>query len=106
MKNATVQIKQEGDSTARIHMEDELTIQTVEDAGKKLKNITAKYQAFVFELDNVNNLDLTYIQLILSFKKTAEDAGKKVDFDIRLTEELKALVEKAGFKELIPIQGV
>lgn len=104
MKKAKIQIKKEGDSTARIRMEDELSIQTVEDARENLKQVFENYQAFIFELDEVINLDLSYIQLLLSFRRSAEQAGKQVDFNINLPEELKTLIDKAGFKEILSVE--
>lgn len=104
MKNATIQIKQEKDNSARIIMEDELSIQTVEDATEKLKDTVDTYEHFTFELDKVNNLDLAYIQLLLSFKQTAEESGKHVDFKLNLSDELKELLKKAGLDTMLPLE--
>lgn len=60
-----------------------------------------KYQAFDIILSKVETIDMGIIQLLYSFKWTAERKSKKVHMDVSLTEEHKILLEHAGFYELV-----
>jgi anti-anti-sigma factor len=58
-----------------------------------------KYNAFVVKLNNVDSLDVSAIQLLQRFQWDALEQKKKVDFEIKLPEEIKTLIDKSGFSE-------
>ncbi|RPH31063.1 MAG: hypothetical protein EHM93_14915 [Bacteroidales bacterium] len=60
-----------------------------------------KYQVFDVRLNDVEAIDMGIIQLLYSFKWTAERKSKKVNFQINLSDEHKLLLEHAGFSELV-----
>ena len=60
-----------------------------------------KYQSFDIKLSDVEAIDLGVIQLLYSFKWTAERKSKTVHFNISLPDEHKLLLERAGFNELV-----
>ena len=60
-----------------------------------------KYQVFQIILSEVETIDMGIVQLLYSFKWTAERKSKKVQFDISLSDEHKLLLEHAGFGELV-----
>jgi anti-anti-sigma regulatory factor len=47
------------------------------------------------------HLDLTGIQLLYSIKKTCETLNKEVTLSLKMNDELKTLITRAGFKELL-----
>ena len=60
-----------------------------------------KYQVFQIILSEVETIDMGIVQLLYSFKWTAERKSKKVQFDISLSDEHNLLLEHAGFGELV-----
>lgn len=60
-----------------------------------------KYQTFDIKVRDVETIDMGIVQLLYSFKWTAERKSKKVHFDISLSDEHKLLLEHSGFSELV-----
>lgn len=60
-----------------------------------------KFQIFHIILSDVENIDLGMLQLLYSFKWTAERKSKKVYFDVTLSDEHKILLERTGFSEIV-----
>jgi len=60
-----------------------------------------KFQVFEINIADVETLDLGIVQLLYSFKWTAERKSKKVHYNISLSDEHKLLLEHAGFSELV-----
>lgn len=52
-------------------------------------------------VDNPESVDITFIQLLVSVKNTIEKAGKKVNIDANLKDEIQALITNAGFNHVI-----
>jgi hypothetical protein len=50
---------------------------------------------------NVVHLDLTGVQLLYSIKKTCETLNKGVTYNIKMNDELKYLIDRSGFIELV-----
>lgn len=50
---------------------------------------------------NIAHIDLTGIQLLYSIKKSCEAVNKQVKFNFKMNGELKNLVSRSGFGELI-----
>jgi MFS superfamily sulfate permease-like transporter len=69
-------------------------------------NIATEIQKHLNEFDQLNinaslaHIDLTGIQLLYSIKKSCENNQKKVNFNIKISQEQKDLILKAGFNEL------
>lgn len=85
---------------ATLYVDDELSFinaaEVQEDILKNVKNIDQlNIQA------SLVHLDLTGIQLLYSIKKTFETFNKQVTYNIRMSEDLKSLVSRSGFKELL-----
>jgi len=85
---------------ATLYVDDELsfinTAEIQEDILKHLKGIDQlNIQA------SLVHLDLTGIQLLYSIKKTCATLNKQITYFIRMNEDLKTLVSRSGFKELL-----
>ena len=53
------------------------------------------------EVDNPENLDITFLQLIHSLKTTAEANKRQFSVSATLPNELESLVSNAGFADLL-----
>jgi anti-anti-sigma regulatory factor len=85
---------------ATLYVDDELSFinaaEIQEDILKHLKGIDQlNIQA------SLVHLDLTGIQLLYSIKKTCAILNKQMTYFIRMNEDLKTLVSRSGFKELL-----
>ena len=49
---------------------------------------------------NIAHLDLTGVQLLYSIQKSCETLNKQVIYNVKMNEELRNLISKAGFKDL------
>jgi anti-anti-sigma regulatory factor len=50
------------------------------------------------------HIDLTGIQILYSINKSCSASQKKVTFNIKMGDELRQIVLRAGFKELFEVQ--
>jgi len=86
---------------ATLYVDDELSfINAAEIQEDILKHIKKDIDQLNIQASLVH-LDLTGIQLLYSIKKTCETLNKHVTFNLRLNEDLKTLISRAGFKELL-----
>ncbi len=90
-----------GAKKAIIQLSENLTLDEVAAIKLLLIQNFDKFQGFEIKLSDVENIDLGIIQLLYSFKWTAERKSKTVQFKVSLTEEHKMLLERAGFSEFV-----
>lgn len=84
-----------------IHLTDDLSLDEVSNIKLLMIQNLDKYQTFDIKVSDVESIDMGIVQLLYSFKWTAERKSKKVHFDISLPEEHILLLEHAGFSELV-----
>jgi hypothetical protein len=92
--NKNIQIipsKKKGENKVSVVLENELTIFSIEKMREKIIESVLKYDEIDFQLKNVNNMDLTFIQLFYSIKVTSDRLNKKVVFNIDLANDVKSL---------------
>lgn len=99
-ENFQVQVKDTRDGI-KLNFSGQLTIahiqQIKDDVGKKVdfnKDIEV-------EVDNPENLDITFLQLLQSLKITTEANKRQFSVSATLPNELKSLVSNAGFADLL-----
>lgn len=90
-----------GIKKAIIKLSDDLSLNQISAIKLLMVQNLDKYQEFDIILSDVETIDMGIVQLLYSFKWTAERKSKKVHFNISLTEEHKLLLEHAGFNELV-----
>lgn len=90
-----------GVKKAIIHLSENLTLDEVAAIKLLLLQNFDKYQGFEVKLSDVENIDLGVVQLLYSFKWTAERKSKTVQFNISLADEHKLLLERSGFIEFV-----
>jgi hypothetical protein len=72
--------------------------------------ILGDIQTHMHEFDSIHiqaslaHIDLTGIQTLYSISKSCSMSQKKVTFNIKIGDELRQLVLRAGFKELFEVQ--
>lgn len=83
--------KKKGENKASITLKNELTIFSIENMYKKIKDAFNKYDEIEFNLTDVSNMDLTFVQFFFSLRITAEKLKKQVSFNTKLPEDVKSL---------------
>jgi anti-anti-sigma regulatory factor len=52
------------------------------------------------QLSNPTSVDITFVQIIFSLKKTFKNKGKSIQIKAELSDEISLLISNAGFKDL------
>ncbi len=91
----------EEENKARMTIRKELTIYTVLEIKDNFLNAIEKYDELDVHIQKVENIDLSFIQLIESLRKTAEEYGKTISVSAELTDETRDLVENTGFDPIL-----
>ncbi len=90
------------DNTAIITLEEDLSINNTENNQiETIKKTVNENNNIRIVLKNVEDIDLTVIQLLYSIKKTCEKEDKKLEFDIKLPQKLDTLLKNTGFDKQI-----
>lgn len=94
-------IGKKADKKARMTIEKELTIYTVLEIKEQFMLALKEFNELSVHIQKVENIDLSFIQLIESLRKTAEEYDKKINISAELTDETHNLVENAGFDPVL-----
>jgi anti-anti-sigma regulatory factor len=94
-------IGKKADKRAKMTIEKELTIYTVLEIKEHFMEALNEYNEINIQIKNVENLDLSFIQLIESLRKTAEEYEKEISIAAELTDETRTLVDNAGFDPVL-----
>lgn len=103
VNNENIQIrpsKKEGEKKVTIILENDLTIYSVDELKTIIVDNYKKNDEINFELKNIKNIDLTFIQLFFSLKHSAIGEGKTVSFDINMPDDLKLLFNNADINKI------
>lgn len=99
--NKVTSTSENGVKKAIIHLSENLTLDEVAAVKLLMLQNFDKYQNFEIKISDVENIDLGIVQLLYSFKWTAERKSKTVHFNISLAEEHMMLLDRSGFSELV-----
>ncbi|PWD99417.1 STAS domain-containing protein [Marinilabilia rubra] len=98
--NFSVQVKK-SDGILTVDFSGQLTINYIQ----KIKEVVSEKIDFAQDIsvsiDNPDNLDITFLQLLQSLKTTAELNKKELSVSSTLPNELESLVSNAGFSDLL-----
>jgi anti-anti-sigma regulatory factor len=83
--------------TMEVNIEKEASIKFEQEVHQKIIDVFADYDKFIFNLKNIEVIDLSFIQLLLSIQKTVKSSNKKISFNIELPENLLSIIENSGF---------
>ncbi len=73
-----------------------LTLQNARQIKETLQNQVGDYNKVVLMAQDVSGIDVTFLQIVESFRKTGEEAGKQVRVLMDLPYDLKTLMANAG----------
>ena len=78
-----------------------LSISNILSIKKELDTVLKKGNSFAIEFTDIDDADLSLIQLIISLKKKFETTEKQLTLNINPGQELYELYKKAGFENLL-----
>lgn len=99
MRNAKITItpNETDEQYASITMEGDLTLQNAEQIKQNLVQALKQYQYLSLNIENVENIDLPFIQLLYALKKTVVNSGKELQIAALVPEDLQLILEHSGF---------
>jgi anti-anti-sigma factor len=84
-----------------ISLEGELTLNNVVAIKKELKEALDKCASLELTLQNVTSIDLSWLQLLHSIRKTCKESGKSVTIEMILNPDAELLFARTGFGSLL-----
>lgn len=98
--NFSVQVKK-SDGILYVDFSGQLTINYIQKIKESVSEQVDFSQDITVNVDNPDNLDITFLQLLQSLKTTAELNKKQLSISSTLPSELESLVSNAGFSDLL-----
>lgn len=93
-------VKNNGSKSASILLEGDLTLNTLPKTKERIATAINNYDALNIEVKNIDSFELPWIQLLFAIKKTSQKLNKSITFNISLPENVRTIVEHAGFNHL------
>ncbi|HHU00859.1 STAS domain-containing protein [Xiashengella succiniciproducens] len=101
--NFNIEYKQT-DGVLNIEFSGQLTIVSIKKVTESVKSqLSNKPEKVVILADNVENIDITFIQLLKAIKNSGSKNGFDVTYSLRLSDDLSSLVRNAGFEKLLEV---
>ncbi len=85
--------------STRLTFSGDLSVAEAAEIQQQLLKARWKTENFEIVVDQVENIDLSFLQLLLAWSKAQKQSGKNLIFDFRLGEEFQRIFEESGFKE-------
>ena len=85
----------------RVEVEGTLTINSASYFVDEIKPVFEDYDYVDFHLNNIQALDLSFIQSLYHLKKLFGMQDKVITIDAQLSDELKKIITQSGFEKLI-----
>ncbi len=98
----SVDIKQDKEQV-HILFAGELIINHITKIQKEISEVIDFNHNLSINITNPSSIDVTFIQLICSLKKTCENKGYNVEIESTLNEDIYSLVNNSGFNNLFSI---
>ncbi len=85
-----------------ILIEKEANIVIEDNFYQSLNEIIDNFDYFYIKLENIESFDLSFLQLLISIKKSIEKMNKVIDFELNFPENIHSILFNSGvdFKEL------
>ncbi|TCO10932.1 STAS domain-containing protein [Natronoflexus pectinivorans] len=99
-ENFNVDFK-ENNGQLDIALSGQLTINSIKKITEEIKSHIKNPKSVSVFVNDVDNIDLTFIQLLQSIKNSGKKNGYEVSFSMKLPEDLSALLKNAGFSNYI-----
>ncbi len=81
-----------------VHLDKTLTVQNAMTLKEQFKSAIAKGDSIIIDHSGIEEFDVTYLQLLLSLDRYANEIGKKIRFTGSHPESFKNLIQNAGLK--------
>ncbi len=104
MKKATYKVilpQADDKAKATIVLGGDLTINTAQELSVQLATIIGEHESFHFKISAVENLDLSFLQVIHSFAVSAKEMGKRVSISASLSREIELLIKNGGLSQIL-----
>ncbi len=98
--NFQIQVKK-SDSALEMVFSGQLTINYIQKIKDTVSGEVDFSKDITVVVDNPDNLDITFLQLLQSLKKTAELNKRQFEVRSTLPNELESLVSNSGFSDLL-----
>jgi len=93
--------KKKGEKKTTIILEKELTIFSIEKIKDQIIDTYKSNEEIHFKLKDINNMDLTFIQLLFSLKQSAIKNKKIVTVESELSEDILSLLKNADLHRIL-----
>ncbi|WP_282036085.1 STAS domain-containing protein [Saccharicrinis aurantiacus] len=88
------------DTETNIAVSGDLIINHIEKIKEGLDNSIDFSKNLTLDLNGITSIDITFIQLIISLKKSFQSSAKQIVFKNNFNDEIKTLLQNAGFNNL------
>ena len=92
-----MRIEIDADKTGRMTLEGDLTIQSIGELRTGLLEAMEAVDALVIDMGMVTGIDMACLQLFCSAHRTYVREGKTLSFRYRLADDIRRVVETAGY---------
>lgn len=82
-----------------IVLEGYLTALNIEPIKRTILEALQQYQNIKIELQNVERLDLSVVQILYAFRRAAKTESKTIHIDMHLSHELQIAVRQSGLDQ-------
>lgn len=82
--------------TTTFHLEGPQTVRTIEITCDRLREELAHHDAVAIRCGTIAEVDLSFVQLLLAAKRSADRAGKSLTLATPVAEGLRAALDQAG----------
>jgi anti-anti-sigma factor len=89
----------ENKNTTRIVFSGNLSVANAAEMHEQLRKFEWQTPEISIQTKEVENMDLSFLQLLFSFAKEMKNSGKKLIFDFRFGEEMERIFKESGFQQ-------
>ncbi|MCR6641192.1 MAG: STAS domain-containing protein [Sporocytophaga sp.] len=100
MKSFAIKINEKKNNT-EILLSGNLTVSNSESIYQKILGTVTTSKKISIHLNNIENIDLTLVQILYSVKRTILKEGKELTTTANLPKDLSLLLDRNGFKNLL-----
>ncbi len=84
-----------------ITLSGQLTINSITKLVAEMKDLLQNTSNVNIQVKEVENMDLTFIQMLFAIKNSGKKENYKIKVNMDLSEELTLLISNAGFHEIL-----
>ena len=98
-----IKIEKDAKNTEMVNLffEGDFNVQNVETVKDEIISVLKEFKIYVFNLESVENMDFTFLQLLVSVYKYCKSENKKIEWNGFGSENVKNLISKTGFDKII-----